>query len=137
MSEDNFDRLTVARRVFAPPVDESREGTPDRRGRKSKKRREPYRTIVFDTETTTDQSQRFVFGVWRHYIDSWNSAPGRYCVTEGIVYADDLPERDPQVSPFSSATVETYLADVAPGRDTRLKFLSRAESRTRLVARSP
>lgn len=48
--------------------------------------------IIFDTETTTDPTQRFTFGSFRYVV----RYRGKFsCLTEGIVYADDLETRDP------------------------------------------
>jgi hypothetical protein len=80
-----------------------------------------------DTETTTDPSQRLTFGVWRYYVDRPDGLPGRICVEEGIFYADDLPERDPNGLKVLEAFVETHQADVAPGRNRILRLLSRSE----------
>lgn len=57
----------------------------------------PHRVLVFDTETTTDRSQRLNFGSWRYYRLSWGAdgPPEMACVEEGLFYADDLPERYP------------------------------------------
>lgn len=48
--------------------------------------------IIFDTETTIDPTQRFLFGSFR-YVVRWK---GQFStIAEGLIYADDLPERDP------------------------------------------
>ena len=49
----------------------------------------PQRALVFDCETTTDETQRLRFGVWRVYVDAQDAEPGRFCLEEGIFYADD------------------------------------------------
>ena len=50
---------------------------------------EPRTVLVFDTETTTDQAQRLMFGVYRYH--RW--IKGRLvCVEEMIFHADELPE---------------------------------------------
>lgn len=35
-------------------------------------RRYPQEVLVFDTETTTDPSQRLLLGSWRFYRDAWD-----------------------------------------------------------------
>ena len=126
MSTEDSEPLSIAVRVYAvgDASESPTQRTPSRR--RKVKRREPFRTIVFDTETTTDATQRFLFGVWRYYLDRWNSTPGSFCETEGIVYADDLPQRDPDAMAALECYVETHPADVAPGRDTRIRLLSRS-----------
>src|SRR5881628_1398407 len=51
--------------------------------------------LTFDTETTTDTTQALNFGSWRIYE---LTAKGylRAISEEGLFYADDLPERDPE-----------------------------------------
>jgi len=126
-TDANFDPLLVALRVYAVPDDDEkgdRKASPRRRPTKWK---EPQRTLVIDTETTTDPFQQLNFGVWRYYVDRRNGLPGRFCVQEGIFYADDLPERDPEGYAVLQAYAESHDADVAPGRDTSLRLLSRSE----------
>ena len=89
------DRLRMGVRVWAvlaakatPPT--TKKPKEDARAR----HRAPQRTLVFDTETTTDSSQRFNFGWYSYFVDRHDSTPGSWCVQEGIVYADDLPTRD-------------------------------------------
>lgn len=122
---DDFDPLAVALRVYAVPyVDEEEQHRPRKRPRK---RREPQRTVVIDTETATDASQRLHFGVWRYYRDRPDGTRGRFCVEEGIFYADELPERYPEGFAVLQAYFECHSADVAPGQDTRLRLLSRSD----------
>jgi len=122
-----FDPLMVALRVFAARDEEEHHDERSSTTARPKKRKEPQRTLVIDTETTTDPSQRLNFGVWRYYVDRRNGLPGLFCVEEGIVYADDLPERDPAGFAVLQAVARTQGADVAPGRDSELKLLSRSE----------
>jgi hypothetical protein len=90
-------------------------------------RRLRQRTVVFDCETTTDRSQRLLFGVARLYIDNQTAKPATTCVREIVFYADDLPDRDPTAFATLRAQSANAIASVAPGRDPRLWFLSRAE----------
>lgn len=121
-----FDPLQVALRAYAVrrAANEEPRAAP-RRG--ALWRHEPQRTLVLDTETTTDPSQRLNFGVWRYYVDRPDGLPGRICVEEGIFYADDLPERDPEGLVVLDAFVDAHQADVAPGRNRDLRLLSRSE----------
>ncbi len=82
---------------------------------------------MIDTETTTDPSQRLLFGVWRTYVDRWDRLPGQVCREEGILYADDLPDRDPDGFSVLKAYAQTRAAQVFPGRNPRLRLLSRTE----------
>lgn len=86
--------------------------------------------IVFDTETTTDETQKLTFGVYRYGVE-YN---GRLSVlAEGIIYADDLPESDPAGYERLRAYVESHAAAVdmrfvGPREpDWRLGFLSRSQ----------
>lgn len=77
----------TVRRKEAEPADSARRG----------QWKFPSGVLVFDTETTTDRSQRLNFGSWRYYRVGWDGAgpPEMACVEEGLFYADDLPERYP------------------------------------------
>lgn len=82
--------------------------------------------LILDTETTTDQVQRLKFGSWRHCI--WDDAGGLQCIEEGIIFADDLPTRDPAGFALLKKYVRMHRADVAPGvHKKRLKLMSRTE----------
>lgn len=48
--------------------------------------------IIFDTETTTDPTQRFLFGSFRYVVRYQGKLS---TIAEGLVYADDLIEYDP------------------------------------------
>lgn len=66
--------------------------------------------LVFDTETSVDETQRLTFGSYRLIIC------GR-CVKEGLFYGDDLPEEDRRV-------LEQY---VAAHRAEKLQLLTRSQ----------
>jgi hypothetical protein len=85
----------------------------------------PFRTIVFDTETTTDYAQRLLYGSYRLYVD--RTVPGATCVQEGLVYADDLPCRDPVGFAILQAYVASRPAATAAGKSKRIRLLSRSE----------
>jgi len=82
-------------------------------------------SLVFDTETTIDSTQRLLYGVWRLYIDEGH--PGSTCAQEGVFYADDLPERDPVGFALLQAVVATERANTAAGYSKKLRLLSRSE----------
>ena len=128
-----FDPLRVAVRVFTERVsaDPPRNRGSKRRG----KRRLPQRTLVFDCETTVDPTLSLTFGVWRYYIDRWSALPGVHCVQEGILYADDLPESDPDGFAELTKYVNRRRADVAAGRNEDLQMLSRTEFVERILFR--
>jgi len=65
--------------------------------------------IVFDTETTTDPTQRFTFGSFRYGIRH----RGKFSVLEeGLIYADDLEERDPDGYRLLFSYADTHRANV-------------------------
>jgi hypothetical protein len=86
------------------------------------KRRYPREALVIDTETASGPSQRLNFGFWRFYRD--RGAPGTVCIEEGLLYADDLPQRDPGGFAALSRFAETTAAEVAPGYAKRIALLS-------------
>jgi hypothetical protein len=72
--------------------------------------------IVFDTERTMDSQQRLTFGVWRlcRVIEDRSGNMVRLaCREEGILYADDLPERDPD----GMRALERYAREHRPAID--------------------
>jgi hypothetical protein len=117
--------LTVAVRVWTPrtaPADLAAANSADCPGRnivraptRAVKRRYPAEALIFDTETETDPAQRLRFLVWRLYSDPHGSAPGYFCVEEGIAYPDDLPERDAAAFELLTRHASTRAADVADG----------------------
>ncbi|MDQ2889954.1 MAG: DNA polymerase [Gemmatimonadota bacterium] len=54
----------------------------------------PDDVLILDTETTTDAEQQLNFGTWRHC--TWESPTKLKLIQEGLFYADDLPERNPE-----------------------------------------
>jgi hypothetical protein len=77
----------------------------------------PPMALALDCETTTDATQRLLFGSWRVFLDG-------ACIDEGIFYADDLQEKD-------LVTLRTYVASHRPATakqmGERLRLLSRRE----------
>jgi len=91
-----------------------RPSTDDTEKPTSKKRRRPGASppvrhlLVFDTETTTDPTQRLNFGFSK--LCKLNADGSVRCVEERAFHADDLPERDAD----GFATLKGYVE--APGR---------------------
>lgn len=111
MSERRIDTLPIAIRVYPEPQEEKE------RVRPKKPWKVPKAMLVFDTETTTDETQRLTFGCWRFLVD------GR-TLEEGLFYADDLPG-------LGRHTLERYVESRKPDvtRDgvQELRLLSRRE----------
>jgi hypothetical protein len=105
------DRLTLAVRIFP----ESGKTRPKIAARKFW--RAPKATLVFDTETTTDATQRLKFGSYRFVVDG-------KCLEEGILVGDDLPARDRKTLEHY---VATHSADVHKDGHRTLFLLSRVE----------
>lgn len=104
--------LTVAVRQWHEPiVDPGNEssGTNPRAG-KDPPPRWPDGVLIFDCETTTDRAQRLTFG-WYRYA-RWQAGGTLETVAEGILHADDLPERDPAGYARLVAFNRNHLTDV-------------------------
>jgi len=111
------DELDIAVRAYTgptrPPI------TPASAKKNKKKRgsvatdRFPEHVLIFDTETTVDATQALNFGAWR-YCRVRHGAGGveLVCVQEGIFYADDLPDREPQAMAVLRAYVDAHRGDV-------------------------
>ena len=81
-------RLPVALRAFTEPTQpRTRPGKPRKRPEKW-----PSHILVFDTETTTDETQSLRVGVYR--FARWDGATLRV-LEEGFFFADNLAEVDP------------------------------------------
>ena len=117
-------RLPIAVRVWTQRHDEIPR---PRKASTYKPPRGYVHTIVFDCETTVDHTQQLNFGTYRIYLDAREEFRGTTCAEEGIFYADDLATRDPQAMAALEDYVEANEADVAAGKDPRLKLLSRSE----------
>src|SRR5579862_3486773 len=117
-TDPDFEPLVVAVRAYAVPQSNTEPETASRasRQKKPKKRRDPHRVLMIDTETTVDASQRLNFGSWRYYVDRPDGLAGAVCVEEGLLFADDLPDRDPDGFEVLRRYVESHRADVFPGR---------------------
>ena len=85
----------------------------------------PEQALVLDMETTTDPSQRLLFGSWR--LGNFGAHGEFECLEEGLIYADDLPNRDPK----GWKRLKRYGREHRPAtrnrRRPKLLWLSRAE----------
>src|SRR5687767_6611130 len=99
------DQLPTAVRVFARRHDAKSSRSPKSRPTT------PKVALVFDTETTIDTAQRLTFGSYR-YLRLVDEGPA-VCVEEGLFYADELPERDPEGFAVLQSYVRDYQADTA------------------------
>lgn len=123
----DFEVLPVAVRVWARRIEEKGDDATKPKSARKRGHRSPQRSLVFDTETTIDFTQKLNFGVYRYYIDRHDSLPGTVCVEEGILYADDLPDRYPEGFEVLYDYVENHSASVSRGRNRRLPLLSRTQ----------
>lgn len=98
-----------------------------RKARRQRKTTKPQISLVFDTETTIDVTQKLNFGSCRVYIDRASGLPGTTCTTEYLFYADELPERDPDGFQVLIDYVNDHQALVALGRAQEIHLVSRAE----------
>jgi hypothetical protein len=65
--------------------------------------------LVFDTETTIDETQALLYGCFRYcQVDGLTVTT----VAEGLIYADELPESDPAGYATLQAYVASHKADV-------------------------
>ena len=101
--------------------------------RKAKKRQPAVppinHVLVIDTETTVDSAQALLFGVFRYCrVDGTTVTT----VAEGLIFGDDLPERDPDGYAASQRYAATHKADVdltyvAVEPSWKLELLSRTQ----------
>lgn len=87
----------------------------------------PRYVIVFDTETTTDAAQRFLYG-WFRVLRT--SVTGAYdVILEGMIHADDLAARDPDGYATLATYARTHRAEVSEVEDAipEVILCSRAE----------
>ncbi len=84
-----------------------------KKGKRPSRRNRPAppinHVLVIDTETTVDSAQALLFGVFRYCrVDATTVTT----VAEGLIAADDLPERDPAGYARLQAYVVSHKADV-------------------------
>jgi hypothetical protein len=81
--------------------------------------------LVLDCETTTDERQSLTFGAFRYCK---LQADGTYeCVQEGLFYADNLPDNDPDGLSILRQYCKTARTETPEGYPHRVQLLSRAE----------
>ena len=113
----------IALRAWAEP-----EGSAPQPGRKNDPDITPPKfALVIDTETTIDATQALNFGSYRFIaLHDGKNRPGA-CLEEGILYADDLPQRYPD----GFAVLQRYASDSKADTDVRyprpLRLYSRRE----------
>ncbi len=85
----------------------------------------PEHVLVLDTETTTDPSQRFLFGSWRYGLFGPH---GEFeCLEEGLVHADDLETADPKGWPLLQQYVRTHRPATRNRRRPKLLLVARRQ----------
>jgi len=113
----------IAVRAWAQPHES--ETQPDR-GKPSNEL-PPY-ALVFDTETTIDPTQRLLLGSCRILCLDDPDYPRGSCLEEVLVYADDLPSRDPQAYAVLERYAAEHEADLdVPSYRRQLRLISRRE----------
>lgn len=93
--------LEVAVRAWATrPSAVDEDGAPFSGRAAAARSRYPRHWLIFDTETTTDTTQRVLIGCWRlcQTNESDPQRPKLECLEEGLFYPDDLGEWDPEAA---------------------------------------
>jgi hypothetical protein len=124
-------RAYTLRKETAMPQAERRTPPPNR-GPRRKGRPEPRwpkQVLVFDTETTTDETQRLIFGSYR--ADKWNRLGNLDLITEGLFYADDLSAWNPA----ALAELQAYAAAHSLPLLSRRDFVEKVFRRVAIDAR--
>lgn len=139
-SSTGIDELDVAVRAYA--LRETQDGEDERdAGPRTGGggRRVPEHFLIFDTETTVDETQRLLFGGWRYYR-SVPANPGvkLVWVSEGLFYPDDLAERDPDgfavLRSFDGRSLDTDPSQLDANR--RLRVVSQTQFLNSIVWRA-
>jgi hypothetical protein len=130
--------LPIAVRAWA----ERSPGRDDRKPSRARANPKTRYVLVIDTETTVDADQALTFGCYR--LGRIAADATVECLEEGLIYADDLPDRDPAGYETLRRYVhggdgrDQHLADVAPvgDADHRLHLRSRREFAERILWRA-
>src|SRR5438552_3173425 len=85
----------------------------------------PETVLVVDTETTTDPTQRLLYGSWR--FGHWGEHGTFVCLEEGLFYDDALPVTNPVAWQCLQDYVRSHLAYTLNRRRRELLLLSRRE----------
>src|SRR5216684_3277407 len=96
--------------------------TPNPKIRRQPEPKWPNVVLLLDTETTTDPTQRLLFGSYRYC--RWKDRLLQ-CVEEGIFYADELPESSPDGFACLQRYVREHQADVIRGARQGFLLVSR------------
>src|SRR5437016_2831452 len=125
---DQADTLPITLRVFTVRTrrpKSSNKKPSELEPKQLRRRRLPVETLVFDLETAADEpAQRLNAGAWMLFRDRPGGDAPKVCVEEGLLYADDLPSRNPTGFAELVAYVTTREAGVAPGFPRRLALMS-------------
>ena len=116
MTNHESKALPIAVRVYPGPE------APEKHSRSPRVWRCPKAMLVFDTETRTDPTQCLTFGSYRFIVD------GR-CLEEGLLYADDVTEKERR---FLEKYVKTHHPEVVDEGFQQLRLLTRREFVNRL-----
>ena len=100
--------LPIAVRAFTRSKREARDSP----ARRDADREWPRDVLILDTETTTETTQRLLFGSYR--LCEWDGLR-LVCREEGLLFADDLRETDPEGFAGLEEYARTHLAEVGPG----------------------
>lgn len=92
----------------------------------------PKHVLVFDTETTVDETQTLNFGSWRYYRLNNTDPSNRemVCVDEGLFFGEDVRDRYPQGYETLREYRASRLPDVDPSQadsGVELQLLSQRE----------
>ena len=121
--------LPIAVRGY-PVRSNSEPGKPSRR--RQVQARWPKRVLIFDTETTTDRSQRLLFGAYQ-FCEWSEDERTLICREEGLFHADELQEFDPEGFAQLSEYAQAHESDTASDCPNAIKFISRSEFVERLI----
>jgi len=125
------DFLTAAVRGYMAPLPTAPDNPPPAR---DQHRPAPTGPVLFlDTETLTDTTQALTFGCYRYC----RQHPDGQLVTvaEGLLHADDLPDRDPAGYAALRSYARSHRRDVSRGSDSDpvLQLLTRREFVTQVL----
>jgi hypothetical protein len=95
--------------------------------RRGGRRRTPRRTLVFDTETTTDAVQQLNFGAARYYIDRWDQPCLGVLVQEVLFSAPNQATRDPDAHERLVAYARGHNSDASAGYSSELRLIEQDE----------
>lgn len=85
----------------------------------------PEYALVFDTETTTDPTQRLLIGSYR--VGRLSETGAFEPLEEGLFYADDLPTTDPAAFATIQQYVQGHVADTVNPRRRGLQLYTRRD----------